>query len=110
MYVSSVHLSILYLHIAHIYLYYTCRLQKFVDALVGCFMETAPDLMNREFERDGVKLHATVMNSKFASLHGPVEGGSTHGSMTESSRHKRPKESFDARGIFKVRVYTPCLA
>ena len=80
------------------------RLQEFVDALVSHFLEEAPDLMDREFEREGVKLHATVMNSKFP--HTSDSGGATgtKGSH-ERGGHRRhvPRESFDARRIFKVR-------
>ena len=70
-----------------------CRLQEFVDTVFTRFLEKAPDLMQREFEREGVKLHATVMNSKF-----PQSGSKS----AESSWQRRPKEGFDARGIFKV--------
>ena len=41
------------------------RLQEFVDELCDSFIKAAPELMRREFERKGVKLHATLINSKF---------------------------------------------
>ena len=60
------------------------------------FLEKAPDLMNREYEREGVKLHATVMNSKFpyTEKKDAVSSGGYKGS--------RPRDSFDARGVFRV--------
>ena len=39
-----------------------------MDVLVSHFLEEAPDLMDKEFEREGVKLHATVMNSSRLTL------------------------------------------
>ena len=39
-----------------------------MDVLVSHFLEEAPDLMDREFERERVKLHATVMNSSPLTL------------------------------------------
>ena len=58
--------------------------------------------MPREFERDGVKLHVTLMNSSFrlaqsASVY--VGGG---GGLPKSIRRYLKKEPFDATKIFKV--------
>ena len=59
------------------------------------FLEKAPDLVSREYEREGVKLHATVMNSKFPYTEkDTVTSGGYRGS--------RPRDSFDARGVFRV--------
>lgn len=60
------------------------------------FLEKAPDLVSREYEREGVKLHATVMNSKFpyTEKKDTVTSGGYRGS--------RPRDSFDARGVFRV--------
>ena len=76
------------------------RLQLFVDAIVEHFLEKAPDLMSREYEREGVKLHATVMNSKFpyTEKKESVTGGGYRGS--------RPRDSFDAKGVFRVSIVT----
>lgn len=41
------------------------RLQPFVDEVSNSFIREGPELMQREFEREGVKLHATVINSRF---------------------------------------------
>ena len=62
------------------------------------FLEKAPDLMSREYEREGVKLHATVMNSKFpyTEKKDAVSSGGYRGS--------RPRDSFDARGVFQVSI------
>lgn len=69
-------------------------MQKFVDILVDSFMKKAPDLMTREFERTGVKLHATLLNSSF------LEQQSQDKKYSHKSR--AAKETFDARKILKV--------
>ena len=81
------------------------RLQEFVDAVFLHFLERAPDLMQREFEREGVKLHATVMNSKFSQSQSHQETGPGGSKAAESSWKQRPREGFDARGIFQVCGY-----
>lgn len=56
--------------------------------------------MSKEFERTGVKLHATLMNSKFRWT--SVEGNEKSGAGRYAQKGRRPRESFDARGMFKV--------
>ena len=68
----------------------------FVDTLVASFMEKAPDLMTREFERTGVKLHATILNSAFREL------ADQQKALRNPHRGRGPRETFDARIIFKV--------
>lgn len=65
-------------------------------------MKKAPDLMSKEFERTGVKLHATLMNSNFhsASNEGKDKGGA--GRPAQRERHHR--DTFDAQRIFKVKL------
>ena len=75
------------------------RLQKFVDTLTQLFREKAPDLMTKEFERDNVKLHATVMNAKFAAKH-MESGASTN--RDRGGEHSHMKKLFDATNVFKV--------
>eukprot|EP00040_Diaphanoeca_grandis_P031984 m.192634 g.192634 ORF g.192634 m.192634 type:complete len:359 (-) comp32475_c4_seq2:558-1634(-) len=66
------------------------KLQSVVDAISTRFIEAG--LMEREFERDGVKLHATIMNSKWR-----------RSSINETSNNSRNRErvSFDASAILK---------
>ena len=72
-----------------------------MDAIVESFLEKAPDLMSKEFERTGVKLHATLMNSKFRAS--SDEGSGRIGAGRSAQKGRKPhRESFDARGIFKV--------
>ena len=101
------------------------RLQTFVDAIASYVIENAPDLMSKEFDREGVKLHATLMNSKFPvkraekaaeseGKKGGIGGDWSEGKKggggdwrrrkpPEPERRKRPeKVSFDATRIFKV--------
>lgn len=66
----------------------------FVDAIVEHFLARAPDLMNREHEREGIKLHATVMNSKF--LYRDKD------SVASGGHKGRSRVSFDARAVFQV--------
>ena len=81
-----------------------------MDAIASYVIENAPDLMSKEFDREGVKLHATLMNSKFpvkraekaAEREGKKEGDWRR-KAPEPERRKRPeKVSFDATRIFKV--------
>ena len=75
------------------------------------FISVAGDLMQREFEREGVKLHATLMNSSFllpsssssSSSSGGGRGGRGGGGGGGREREGR-RESFDASAIFKVSV------
>ena len=76
-----------------------CRLQNFVDTIAENFLKKAPDLMSKEFERTGVKLHATVMNSKFPNQR--AEGKEAMAKVPVRGRGFH-RESFDATGIFKV--------
>ena len=76
-------------------------------------IETAPDLMNKEFDRDGVKLHATLMNSRFpvavakdASKREGKRGMERNWRQREREREPQrripARQSFDATKIFKV--------
>ena len=74
------------------------------------FISAAGDLMQREFEREGVKLHATLMNSSFllpssssSSSSGGGRGGRGGGGGGGREGEGR-RESFDASAIFKVSV------
>ena len=75
------------------------RLQKFVDTVVEDFIKNSPDLMAREFERTGVKLHATILNSKFRDLSDRKKGSAQRVAY-------KPPESFDATRIFKASSIT----
>jgi len=66
------------------------RLQRYVDEVIRCFYERAPDIME-EMEGRGVKLHATIMNSTFRRSSSPVK-----------PNRKRYESTFDCRGIMKV--------
>ena len=76
------------------------------------FISAAGDLMQREFEREGVKLHATLMNSSFllpsssssssSSSSGGGRGGRGAGGGGGGREGRR--ESFDASAIFNVGV------
>ena len=90
-----------------------CRLQTFVDAVAGYVIENAPDLMSKEFDREGVKLHATLMNSRFpvamakdaAEREGKrrVEGNWRRREREPQGRiHVPARQPFDATKIFKV--------
>lgn len=65
------------------------RLQKFVDALQGAYLQKAPDLIKNE-GRDSVKLHATVMNTSFKM------------SALEQAGEERPRKpmTFNAARLF----------
>lgn len=80
-------------------------------------IENAPDLMSREFDREGVKLHATLMNSRF-----PVamakDAAAREGRGAESNWRRRDyesqwkvpaRQSFAAIKIFKVCTSTVAL-
>ena len=80
------------LSLSHIF-----RLQQLVDSITHNFRQKAPDLMTNEFERDSVKLHATVMNAKFpAQLMESKEGRARDG------ERNMKKFTFDATNVFKV--------
>ena len=53
----------------------------------------APDLMTKEFDRDSVKLHATVINAKFS--------GQNKESREAGPRDSR-KDKINATNVFKV--------
>jgi activating signal cointegrator complex subunit 1 len=73
------------------------RLQAFVDAVQSHVIAGAPDLMRREFDREGVKLHATLMNSCFPVTLGKTAEGRGNWRKTEKER----REPFDARKILR---------
>lgn len=66
---------------------------------INCgFIAEGPELMKKEFERDGVKLHATVLNSKFLER---LEGGREL-EVYRGRRREQPWMTIDAAGLFKV--------
>ncbi len=84
----------------------TPRLQQFVDTVVSHIIKEAPELMEWEFEREGVKLHMTVMNSDFSKRQAAEKDGSWRsGPSQDSGRSKRPLTySFDSRVFVGVSV------
>ena len=76
-----------------------------MDAVVSYVIENAPDLMRKEFERDGVKLHATLMNSKFpvGAAKDAAERERKNWRRREGPQRDIPaKQPFNATKIFKV--------
>ncbi len=73
-----------------------CRLQLFVDQLCDGFIKECPELMRREFERKGVKLHATLINSKFLS------GDTEELEVYRGMRRQKTSTTVDATALFKV--------
>ncbi len=71
-----------------------------MDAVVSHFMKAAPELMEREFEREGVKLHVTLMNSRFQKL--KEQNGSGVPSHDTTRRKRAFPNSFDCRMVFRV--------
>ncbi|CAH0725945.1 unnamed protein product, partial [Brenthis ino] len=65
-------------------------LQRMVDAIVQHFYRAG--LMEKEFGRDSVKMHVTLMNSKYKAEKKDLE---------EDSPRRRPRESFDASQILE---------
>ena len=89
---------------------HTHRLQKFVDTIAAYVIEKAPDLMVKEFEREGVKLHATVMNSRFPASAAKDCTGKSGPETDWRKRQPEPewkqrpvRSAFDATNIFKVK-------
>ena len=85
-----------------------------MDAVAGYVIEHAPDLMTKEFDREGVKLHATLMNSRFpvAVVKDAVkrEGkGGVDGNWRKRDNEPQtkipPRQAFNAAKIFKVRMH-----
>ena len=74
------------------------KLQEFVDALATKLPLRAPDLFEAETRRDKVKLHATVMNSKFRER----DQEQSQAARTPGRQQWKRKESFDARKIFSL--------
>ena len=74
-----------------------------MDAVQSHVIAGAPDLMRREFDREGVKLHATLMNSRFPTkVTRAAEGRGGEGKWNKRERPTPPREPFDARKILKV--------
>ena len=72
------------------------KVQQFVDALASDLPLRAPDLFEARRGRQEIKLHATVMNSKYRErLHEEVGR-----EQSAERRRWRKRESFDARKIF----------
>ena len=67
------------------------------------FIQKAPEMMQGEFEREGVKLHATLMNSKFL--------GKKTGELELFRGRKRecPVELVDATRVFQVNTSPECV-
>ena len=70
----------------------TSRLQSFVDALASRLSERAPDIFESRQGTSSVKLHATMMNSKFREDRG----------QGPKPRSRQQKISFDASRIFSL--------
>ena len=77
------------------------RLQDFVDEINSSFIAEGPELMRNEFEREGVKLHATVLNSKFLER---LEGGGEL-EVYRGKKREQPWMTINASGLFKVCCY-----
>ncbi len=73
-----------------------CRLQAFVDELCDGVIAAGPELMRKEFERKGVKLHATLINSKFLSR------GNEELEVHRGKRRQKAGVKVDATSLFKV--------
>ena len=78
-----------------------------MDAVVSHVIERAPDLMSREFDREGIKLHATLMNSMaMAKDAAGRERGGREGNWRrrdiEPQRKPPSRQPFDATKILKV--------
>lgn len=67
-----------------------------MDEINTSFIKAAPELMRKEFERDGVKLHATLMNCKLLEM----ESGRARLKNPRSRSMKR--KTIDATKILKV--------
>ena len=71
----------------------------------ACVLETAPDLMKKEFDREGVKLHVTLMNSRFpvALAKKVVETTGVVRWREKQEEGRAPaRKSFDATKIIQV--------
>ena len=58
--------------------------------------------MTKEFNRNSVKLHATVMNASFAAKAESSEAPGT--GARPSGRERFRKKKFNAENVFKVRI------
>ena len=74
------------------------RLQQFVDRLASDLPLKAPDLFEARKGREGVKLHATVMNSKFRER---LQGEADRVQFADRRRWRK-RESFNAQRIFSL--------
>ena len=72
------------------------RLQTAVDELTRTF--SAANILNKDFDRDSVKLHLTLMNTKFR-----LKKESTGVGPADSAR-VRGRLKFDASSILNVSV------
>ena len=75
---------------------YAFRLQKLADSLVSRFVSAG--LMTQQY--DTIKLHITAINTLFRK----DPGGVSQPQYREHKVSTRDRESFDARGIFKVKL------
>ncbi len=88
----------MYIHYIQLHTYtHTYRLQRFVDNVVERFIKAAPEMMQREFEREGVKLHATLVNCTFL---GQEKGGELE--VHRGRRRQLPTETVDATRLVEV--------
>ena len=69
-------------------------MQEFVDEVCDGVIKAAPELMRREFERKGVKLHATLINSKFLEEGVEME--------VYKGRRRSKAGTVEAAALFKV--------
>ena len=88
-----------------------------MDAIASYVLENAPDLMFKEFEREGVKLHVTLMNSKFPAKAAEdaakaerekqmVHRGRWGKESARVETQKFPRERFNATKILKVATHS----
>ena len=71
---------------------------------MGQVVREAPEMMRLEFQREGVKLHATVMNAGFLSRYAEEEESSREMEVYRGRRRQKPRDNFDATRLFEVGV------
>ncbi|KAJ8726442.1 hypothetical protein PYW07_001140 [Mythimna separata] len=71
-------------------------IQEFADALVEHFYKAG--YMNKEYDRDSVKLHVTLINSKYRSR---SESANADNSASSARNTRRPRETFDGTEVLK---------
>ncbi len=73
-----------------------------MDGVASRVIRGAPELMRREFERDTLKLHATVMNCTFLTH---SEDSAPAMELHKGRRRPKHRDTLDASRIFKVLIY-----